>query len=342
MNDNTIDQGTLRQVIAAETDLQISTAKMYPRNVQHALQAMHDYLDMSDELAGACNYTLKRKNRSNEIVLIEGPSIRFMEMLSQCWGNCRVGARPMAEERNFVTAQGVFHDLERNVQITREVRRPIVSRKGKRYGQDMISVTTQAACSIAYRNAVAAGIPQPLWDPLYQKARKLSVGSGDFGDRRDRMLKFFSEEFAIDEAGALKILGLAELGHIRPAHLPTMRGIVQSLRDGQTSVDELLGQDTPSETDKGPGEAEKPPESTSGADRAKDLARKAGAKASDKAPEKSTERQPKPEGEPPTSNCPEDGCGLQASEPPDWTGKAWRYSCGKGHAWSVEPVEAAE
>jgi hypothetical protein len=38
----------------------------------------------------------------------------------------------------FVTAQGVFHDLERNVAITYEVQRRIVDKEGHRYSADMV------------------------------------------------------------------------------------------------------------------------------------------------------------------------------------------------------------
>lgn len=56
-----------------------------------------------------------------------------------------------------MTAQGVFHDLERNVAITYEVRRRIVDKNGRRYKPDMIGVTANAACSIALRNAILRG-----------------------------------------------------------------------------------------------------------------------------------------------------------------------------------------
>ncbi len=99
------------------------------------------------------------------------------EIVTSAWGNCRAGARVVDEGAEFITAQGVFHDLERNVQVTMEVRRRITGKNGRRYSSDMIGVTGNAACSIALRNAVFRGIPRAFWIDIYDAARKVSTAA---------------------------------------------------------------------------------------------------------------------------------------------------------------------
>ena len=92
----------------------------------------------------------------------------------------------------FLTAQGVFHDLERNVQVTMEVRRRITGKNGRRYSSDMIGVTGNAACSIALRNAVFRGIPRAFWIDIYDAARKAAVGDAQtLANKRAHMFAHF-------------------------------------------------------------------------------------------------------------------------------------------------------
>src|SRR5690606_20898415 len=96
--------------------------------------------------------------------------------VASAWGNNRAGARVIDDKGDFIVAQGVFHDLERNVAITYEVQRRVVDRYGKRFKADMIGVTANAACSIALRNAVLKGVPKAFWEDMYTEARKVIMG----------------------------------------------------------------------------------------------------------------------------------------------------------------------
>ena len=82
---------------------------------------------------------------------IEGPSARFAEVIASAWGNSRAGARVIDDRGDFVVAQGVFHDLERNVAITYEVQRRITDRQGRRFKTDMIGVTANDEAHAARR-----------------------------------------------------------------------------------------------------------------------------------------------------------------------------------------------
>jgi hypothetical protein len=72
-----------------------------------------------------------------------------------------------------VTAQGVCHDLQSNTFIAYEVRRRITGKGDRKYSDDMIGVTGNAASSIALRNAILKIIPKVFWDGIYQAARQV-------------------------------------------------------------------------------------------------------------------------------------------------------------------------
>ncbi|MDV2922695.1 hypothetical protein, partial [Klebsiella pneumoniae] len=80
---------------------------------------------LNEKVAGECIYALPRDGKT-----IEGPSARFAEVVASAWGNGRAGARVVSDQGEFVTAQGVFHDLQRNVAITYEVQRRITNKQG--------------------------------------------------------------------------------------------------------------------------------------------------------------------------------------------------------------------
>ena len=102
---------------------------------------------LNESIAQQCIYALPRDGKT-----IEGASARFGEIVASAWGNCRAGARTVNEGTEFITAQGVFQDLERNVAITYECSPRIVDKNGRKLllGPDMIGVTANAACSIAW------------------------------------------------------------------------------------------------------------------------------------------------------------------------------------------------
>jgi hypothetical protein len=168
--------------------------------------------------------------------IIEGPSVRLAEIIAHTYGNCRVGARTVAEETDFVVCQGVFHDLEQNVAITFEIKRRIRKRDGTRYDDDMIGVTANAGCGIAYRNAVLKGVPKGFWLPLYERARKLAGGAEkDAAKNRKAVLDYFAK-LGAKEADVLRVAGVKDMGSLGPDQIATLRGIATAIKDGDTTV----------------------------------------------------------------------------------------------------------
>lgn len=217
-----------------EIDIQISTAKRFPRSVSKCIKEALTLATMSEEVAEQCFYAVPRDGKT-----IEGPSARLAEILASCWGHMRSEARIAEETDTHVVARGTSWDLERNVAVAFEVRRRITGRNG-RYSDDMITTTSNAANSIAYRNTVFRVIPKAFWQPIYEAARKAAVGDVEtIADKRAKMLAYF-QKMGVQEGqvfAALKVSGLDDIGL---EQLATLKGIATALKDGEVKVDDAF------------------------------------------------------------------------------------------------------
>jgi hypothetical protein len=238
--------GTLAVLNASEIDRQIATAKHYPRQLSAFRKEAFDLIVQDEEAAAMCIYALPRGKEKNpetgawEKKIVKGPSARFAEIIGYAWGNCKFGARTIGEEQDFVVAQGVFFDLEKNVSISYEVKRRIVNKDGERFNADMIGVTSNAACSIALRNAVLKGIPKALWKGMYTAAEKTIMGSVEtLVDRRQRLIDLF-KPFGLTAEHLCKLLEVGGVSDIRGDEIVTLNAILTSLRESETTVEQLM------------------------------------------------------------------------------------------------------
>ena len=78
----------IQAIDKAEIDMQIATAKQYPRDIAVALNNMRTYAMMDSETAQECFYAVARGGNA-----IEGVSVRFAEIVAESWGNLRVATR---------------------------------------------------------------------------------------------------------------------------------------------------------------------------------------------------------------------------------------------------------
>ena len=233
---------TAAAIVRQEVDMQIATAKQYPRDITKLEKNLLNMVAPDTDSAIKSMYSLPRGGKQ-----IEGPSIRFAEGLVALWGNCRAGARVISDDGNMITVQGVFHDLESNAAITRELKRRIVDKNGKRYTEDMIAVTANAACSIVFRNAVQAGIPQAHWWHIYEQTRERALGSaGELEQGRINCLEHYSK-MGVKEDDLFKFLGISNLKQIDEEMLRDLRTMANSIKNGEISVEEAFDLETTSE-----------------------------------------------------------------------------------------------
>jgi hypothetical protein len=236
-------EGSMLSVIdAAEISQQIATAHRFPRSFTSFRRRVYQMVTIDTETAESCIYAIPRDGK-----MIDGPSIRFAELLLVAWGNHRSAAEVTSIDDEFVVASGVFFDLETNGAIQAKVMRRITGKpspqfpKGKRFSQDMIATTGNAACSIALRNAVLRGVPKALWKDLFDEAKKVAGGTAQtFGTRRDKVLKELAIQGATPEQ-IYDLLGIKGVDDMVTEHLVHLRGLQNAIKDGETTVDEAFG-----------------------------------------------------------------------------------------------------
>ena len=240
------DSGVIMAQTTSEINQQIKTAHEWVRSIEKFRQDAAALITQDLEAAAACFYALPRGKEKNpdtgqwERKIIKGPTTRFAELIAFAWGNCRYGARIVSESPTHVTAQGMFHDLERNMAISCEIQRPIVNKDGVRYSADLIGVTGNAACSIARRNSVLYAIPQAVWKGLYAAAERTIMGDiKTLVDRRKAMFDLF-KPYGLTIPMLCELVGVAGQSEVTGEQLVTLQGMLTALRDGDTTVESLL------------------------------------------------------------------------------------------------------
>jgi hypothetical protein len=233
-----VDTNLTQLVSKAELDQQITTALANPRSVKKFRAKCLDLATLTEQIADECIFALPRKE-GGQTKMIEGPSVRLAEIVAHSWGNCRAAARVVEEGREFITAQGVFHDLETNTCITYEVRRRITGKYG-RYNADMISTTGNAACAIALRNAVFKGVPKAFWNDIYEAARKVTMGDAKtLANRRSEAMAYF-QKLGASADKVFATLGVAGIEEVTLEHLAVLVGLKNAIKDGELTIEEAF------------------------------------------------------------------------------------------------------
>lgn len=233
------EESVLGGLTRAEIDMQISTAKKYPRSMTPVQRAIESLATLDSRSAGECCYRLPRKDKDGKKINIEGPSIRFAEIVLACWGNARVASRRTDLTKKDVEATGIFHDLETNVAWAKSVRRGITTSGGKMFSNDMINVTSNAIASIALRNAILAGVPKAIWIKGYEKAYEVTKGTvATLGARRLELIKAFAELNLTKE----QVYALVDVRGADDIDLDIMfdlSGYLNAIRDGEATYESL-------------------------------------------------------------------------------------------------------
>ena len=240
-----VAQGDAQSVIQmdaiekANVDVQVSTAKQFPRNVTRAIQNSIVMATIDPDTAQMMRYALPRGGKP-----ITGPSVHLAKLIVSNWGNMRAEAKVVQITDSQVVSRGTCWDLENNVATAIEVRRNIKNKNGQRFSDDMITVVGNAANSIAFRNAVFSVIPKAVTDKVYKAAQECITG--DLSDeakllqKRTNCLKFFNDEYGITEEEVIKLCGKQTVNQIKADEIALMLSIYQSLKDGDTTVEEVM------------------------------------------------------------------------------------------------------
>jgi hypothetical protein len=230
-----ISPDVIYQQDKAIVDMQVATAKQFPRSIKKAVENAITTVTMDVETANSCTYSVPRGGKS-----VTGPSVHLSKILLQYWGNMRVETKVIGIDAKHVTSQAIAFDLETNVAIKVEVKRSVLTKSG-RMNDDMITVTGNAANAIAMRNAIYAVIPKAVVTKVYNEAKKAITG--DVSDqtklinRRKQVFDGFRETYGVNEQEILNAIGRAAIDHVSPDDIVTIIGIGQAIKDGDTTVE---------------------------------------------------------------------------------------------------------
>ena len=233
-----VNPDVIYQQDKAAIDLQISTAKAFPRNVTRATADAIAIVSMDIATAQTCTYSVPRGGKS-----ITGASVHLAKILAQQWGNLRIEAKVVDIDKTQVTSEAVCFDLQNNLAIKVQVKRSIMSKTG-RFSEDMIVVTGNAANSIAMRNAILSVIPRPIVDKVYNSAK--ATITGDVSDnnkligKRKQVFDKLRDTLNVSEKEILSAVGKQAIDHVTPDDLVVLIGIGTAIRDGDTTIEQAF------------------------------------------------------------------------------------------------------
>jgi hypothetical protein len=224
-------------ITKSEVESQLDAAHRYPRKIKTFLDEANAMVSRSVDVAAMCFYSVPRDGKQ-----IMGPSVRLAEIVASAYGNLHVGARPLevGDMDTVCTAQGVAWDLQKNLRVTVEKTRRITRRDGKRFSDDMVITTQNAAASIALRDAIFRVIPRAYIDEIYKRAKAVAVGDAKaIGERRINAITAMTKMGATQER-ILLALGRQEVEAITLEDIERLIGNYTAIKDGQTTVDEAF------------------------------------------------------------------------------------------------------
>lgn len=235
-----VQQAEMLQAInRSEVDMQVSTAKQYPRELSKVLNQIATYATMDVETASECFYVLRRSG-SNGSAAIEGLSVRMAEIIAGAWGNLRVQTRIIGNDGKTITAQGVCHDLETNVAVSVEVKRRITDRNGRTFSEDMQVVTGNAASAIAFRNAVLKVVPKAVTKKVIAEVKQVALGQAiDLETSRRNCLANFAKA-GVTEKMIFELFEISKIEEIDKDHIFELKGLWNAIKEGDTTVQEAF------------------------------------------------------------------------------------------------------
>ena len=232
-----VDPSAFEIITRAEIDIQISTAKKYPRDIQRTQNNVLALATSSQATAQACFYSLRRGENK-----IEGQSIRLAEIVASSWSNIRYGAKVVSDDGKQLTAIGFCHDLESNNAYQGEVKMRVTDKYGKRYSDDMIVMTGNAACSKALRNAIFKVIPMVAFESIMTEIKKKATGANTslpLATRAENAVKYFVK-LGVSEERIFSTVGKNNIAEIDEDDLVLLIGLKTSINEKEITLAEAF------------------------------------------------------------------------------------------------------
>jgi hypothetical protein len=230
----------------ASIDIQISTAKKYPRSLQAFKKRAIEMATIDEETAEKCLYRRPVGKELNPVTgrmeqkFAEGMSIRMAEIVGACYGNLRVKAFMVEENPRFVKACGQAIDLETNFASSSEAMESCIDKQGRPYSERTRILTGKVALSKARRDATFQVVPRALARPVEAAVRSLLMGDSKTLSKRRELAAGWISKLGIDPKRVYEALGIAGEAELGIDQLETLTGLKTAIKDNETTIDEAF------------------------------------------------------------------------------------------------------
>jgi len=226
-----ISKAEIEVINKVEIDLQVATARQFPRNISSSLENIINLATLSRETAEKCFYALPRGNKR-----VVGATIRLAEIVAHCWGNLRAGARIINNDGRIITAQGFAHDLQNNLSVSVEARKRIIDKDGNPYTEDMQIVTANAVCAVAFRNTIFKLVPSVILNTVEEKIKEVIVGDADdFKTTVKKAFDYFLKK-GVKEQDILDRIDCSSRDEVKKEDIFFLRGLATAIEDGEVKI----------------------------------------------------------------------------------------------------------
>lgn len=216
-------------------------AKRYPRNELKIKNACIAMVVADKDLAAECTYSVPRSGNPT------GPSIVLAKLILRKFGNVRAEQRVVGYDNTHVTCEAMVADLETNYAIRTQIRRSIMTNKGARFDETMVTTTGAAGCSIALRNAIFSVVDPSIVKSIHNAAKTTVLGKISTKDEliaaREKMvngLKNLYQAEGLTDTEIAMSCGKKLLEHIDKEQMLILASIEVGLRKGEMEFDQVF------------------------------------------------------------------------------------------------------
>jgi hypothetical protein len=230
------DSQALVRLNKGELEMQMEFARKFPRSMDKVMATLKSRTCYNQAIALEMTYSLPRGGKQ-----ITGASSRFAEILAASWGNNMSMCRVVGADQEWVRAQGIYFDCESNYRHGREVARRITGSDGRRFNQDMIGVTGNAAASIAFRNAVLNGIGKGVWFATWMETQKVAIGSAESVVKERTAVLEWAKQAGITGEMLFNTLSVQGVQDIVGDKFLALKVMQKEVMSGEKSIDDVFG-----------------------------------------------------------------------------------------------------
>ena len=235
-----VESNALEVMQRAEIDVQISTAKRFPRSMEAFKKRGIMLATIDEETAESWLYRRPVGRENGRDVFAEGMSVRMAEIVASSYGNMRVYSMLLEQTDRQVKARGVAIDLETNFASSSEIIESTVTKSGQPFSERMRIVIAKAALAKARRDATFQVIPKSVAKPLERAVKQLLMGDAKSLDARRKAAVGWISKLGIITARVYAALGVKGEADLGADELETLTGIKTAIKDGEITIDEAF------------------------------------------------------------------------------------------------------